>query len=160
MIDKPQSSRIDGNELSIETQSRTEPDDRKYLASVLMVFVAKGDGTISGTETQIMMALLDDQYQIPAAEALELLTTAIADIAENPEFSNSVSNLGAVLTIPEKEDIAVTLLKIVAADGRKDAEEMEKLRVAADMISIPEDVMHRAFDRYFEETQVLPDEDS
>ena len=160
MIDKPQSSRIDGNELSIETQSRTEPDDRKYLASVLMVFVAKGDGTISGTETQTMMALFDDQYQIPAAEALELLTTAIADIAENPEFSNSVSNLGAVLTIPEKEDIAVTLLKIVAADGRKDAEEMEKLRVAADMISIPEDVMHRAFDRYFEETQVLPDEDS
>jgi copper homeostasis protein CutC len=52
------------------------------------------------------------------------------------------------------------LLKIVAADGRKDAEEMEKLRVAAEMISIPEDVMHRAFDRYFEETQVLPDEDS
>ena len=79
---------------------------------------------------------------------------------KNPEFSNSVSNLGAVLTIPEKEDIAVMLLKIVAADGRKDAEEMEKLRVAADMISIPEDVMHRAFDRYFEETQVLPDEDS
>lgn len=160
MIDKPQSSRIDGNELGTETQGRTELGDRKYLAAALMVFVAKGDGTISGTETQTMMALLDEQYQMPGAEALELLTTAIADIAENPDFSSSVSKLGVVLTIPEKEDIAVMLLKIVAADGRKDAEEMEKLRVAAEMISIPEDVMHRAFDRYFEETQVLPDEDS
>jgi uncharacterized tellurite resistance protein B-like protein len=60
MIDKPQSSRIDGNELGTETQSGAEPDDRKYLAAALMVFVAKGDGTISGTETQAMMALLDD----------------------------------------------------------------------------------------------------
>jgi hypothetical protein len=36
------------------------------------------------------------------AEALEQLTTAIADIAENPDFCSSVSNLSAVLTIPKK----------------------------------------------------------
>ena len=46
------------------------------------------------------------------------------------------------------------MLKVVAADGRKDAEEMEKLRQAAEIISIPPDVLHRAYDRYFEETQV------
>ena len=45
------------------------------------------------------------------------------------------------------------LLKVVAANGRKDAEEMEKLSKAAEIINIPADVMHRAYDRYFEETR-------
>ena len=43
--------------------------------------------------------------------------------------------------------------QVVAADGRKDAEEMAKLRQAAEIISIPADVLHHAYDRYFEETQ-------
>jgi hypothetical protein len=50
------------------------------------------------------------------------------------------------------------LLKLVAADGRKNAEEMNKLRAAGEMMRIPEDAMHRAFDRYFEESRVLPDD--
>jgi excinuclease UvrABC helicase subunit UvrB len=33
-----------------------------------------------------------------------------------------------------------------AADGRKDAEEMEKLHIAAEIIDIPPDVLHQAFD--------------
>ncbi len=158
MTDKPKAQRIDGDELIIETQSRTESYDSRYLVAALMIFVAKGDGTISGTETQEMIALLDEQYQMPGAEALELLTRAITDIAENPDFRSLLSDLSAVLTLPEKELIALMLLKVVAADGRKDAEEMEKLRIAAETISIPEDAMHRAFDRYFEETQVLQED--
>ena len=159
MTEEPKSPRIDGDQLIIDTQSRTEAYDSKYLVVALMVFVAKGDGTISETETQEMMALLDEQYQMPGSEALALLTRAITDIAENPDIGNLLRDLSAVLNLKEKEIIALMLLKVVAADGRKDAEEMEKLRVAAEIISIPEDVMHRAFDRYFEETQSLPDED-
>ena len=160
MIEEPKAPRFGVDELIIETQSRTETYDSKYLVVALMVFVAKGDGTISDTETQQMMALLDEQYQMPGAEALELLTRAISDLAENPDFNNLLGELSAVLTTAEKEIIALMLLKVVAADGRKDAEEMEKLRVAAEIINIPDDVMHRAFDRYFEETHVLPDADS
>ena len=58
----------------------------------------------------------------------------------------------AGLSAGEKEDIALMLLKIVAVDGRKDADELEKLSVATGIISIPPDVMHRAYDRYFAET--------
>jgi len=160
MNEEPKAPRIDGDELIIETQSRTESYDSKYLVVALMVFVAKGDGTISDTETQQMMALLDEQYQMPGAETLGLLTRAITDIAENPDLGSLLADLSAVLSLREKEIIALMLLKVVAADGRKDAEEMDKLRIAAEMINIPEDVMHRAFDRYFEETHVLPDEDA
>ncbi|MCH8981663.1 TerB family tellurite resistance protein [candidate division KSB1 bacterium] len=67
-------------------------------------------------------------------------------------MNNLLSELSSVLSPDEKEDIAVMLLKVASADGRKDAEEMEKLQVAAEIMSIPPELMHNAYDRYFEET--------
>ena len=100
-----------------------------------------------------MLALIEEQYQIASAESLALLTRAMADFAENPDMHNLLGEISSVLSREEKEDIALMLLKVVAANGRKDAEEMEKLSVAAEIIKIPPDVLHRAYDRYFEETQ-------
>lgn len=159
MTEESKSPRQDGEELIIETQNRTETYDAKYLVAVLLVFVAKGDGTISAAETQEMMTLIEAQFQMSGAESLALLTRAISDIAENPDMSGLLGEISAVLSVGEKEDIAVMLLKLVAADGRKNAQEMEKLRLAGEVMKIPDDAMHRAFDRYFEESRVLPDEE-
>jgi uncharacterized tellurite resistance protein B-like protein len=159
MTEEPTSSRIEGDELISETQGDTETYDAKYLVAVLLVYVAKGDGTISTAEGQEMMALIEDQYGISGAESLALLTRAISDIAENSDMSSLLREIGAVLGEAEKEHIAVMLLKLVAADGRKNAEEMGKLHTAGDMMGISEEAMHRAFDRYFEESQVLPSEE-
>jgi len=152
MIEEPKPPRIEGDELIIETQSSIEVYDSKYLLAALLIFVAKSDRTISINETEKMLALIDEQYQIPSAESLALLTRAIEDIAENPDMNSLLSELSSVLSIEEKEDIAVMLLKVAAADGRKDAEAMEKLSIAAEIIGIPPDVMHNAYDRYFDET--------
>ena len=153
MVEEPKPPRIEGDELIIETVTGTETYDAKYLVAVLLVYVAKGDGVISGNETQQMLALIEEQFNIPSSESLALLTRAIADISDNPDMNNLLSEISLVLSAQEKEDIALMLLKIVAANGRKDAEEMEKLSNAAEIINIPADVMHRAYDRYFEETQ-------
>ena len=152
MIEEIKPPRIEGDELIIETQSRIEVYDSKYLLAGLLVFVARGDKTITATETQQMLSLIEDEFQIPGAESLALLQRAIDDLAENPDMNNLLSELSSVLSLDEKEDIAVMLLKVAAADGRKDAEEMEKLQVAAEIMSIPPEVMHNAYDRYFEET--------
>ncbi len=152
MIEEPKPPRIEGDELIIDTQSGTEVYDSKYLLAGLLIFVARGDKTISINETQQMMGLIEEQFQIPGAESLALLQRAIEDISENPDMNNLLSELSLVLSLDEKEDIAVMLLKVAAADGRKDAEEMEKLQVAAEIMSIPPELMHNAYDRYFEET--------
>jgi uncharacterized tellurite resistance protein B-like protein len=157
MIEEPKPPRIDGDELVIETQNETETYDTKYLVAALLVFVAKGDGRISESETQEMMALMEEHYQTPSAESLGLLTRAITDMAENPDLNSLLGEISAMLSVAEKEDIAVMLLRLVAADGRKNTEEMEKLRVAGEIMGIPDDAMHRAFDRYFEESQVFAD---
>jgi uncharacterized tellurite resistance protein B-like protein len=152
MIEELKPPRIEGDELIIETQSRIEVYDSKYLLAGLLVFVARGDKTITVNETQQMLTLIEEEFEIPGAESLALLRRAIDDLAENPDMNNLLSELSSVLSLDEKEDIAVMLLKVAAADGRKDAEEMEKLQVAAEIMSIPPEVMHNAYDRYFEET--------
>lgn len=154
MIEESKPPRIEDDEMIIETQNVTEVYDVKYLVAVLLVFVAKGDGNISESETEQMLGLLGNHFDLPSARTLELLTRAITDIAENPDLENLLKDLSVILSLVEKEDIALMMLKVVAADGRKDAQEMEKLGVAAQIINIPADVMHCAYDRYFEETRV------
>jgi uncharacterized tellurite resistance protein B-like protein len=143
MIEESKPPRFEDDEMIIETQNATEVYDAKYLTAVLLVFVAKGDGNISAGETKQMLDLIGDYFDLPSASSLELLTRAIADIKD----------LSVILSLAEKEEIALMMLKVVAADGRKDAEEMDKLSTAAQIIDIPADVMHRAYDRYFEETR-------
>ena len=152
MIEEMKPPRIEGDELIIETQSVTEVYDSKYLLAALLIFVAKSDRTISIDETQQMLALIEQHFQMPGAESLALLTRAIEDIADNPDMESLLRELSTVLSTDEKEDFAVMLLKVAAADGRQDAESMEKLIKAREVIGIPAEIMHDAYDRYFEET--------
>lgn len=126
--------------------------DTKNLVAALLLFVAKGDGRISDEETAMMMGLVSDHFGIGSGEALALLTNAMENMAEKATFESGLNALARGVSVAEKEDIALMMLRVVAANGRKDAEEMEKLRLAADIIEIPADALHRAYDRYFEET--------
>ena len=133
--------RIEGDELIIETQSVTEVYDSKYLLAALLIYVAKSDRTISINETEQMLALIEQHFQMPSAESLALLTRVIEDIADNPDMESLLRDLSAVL-----------MLKVAAADGRRDAESMENLLEAREVIGISPEIMHNAYDRYFEET--------
>jgi len=152
MIDKIKDARFEGDDLIIETQSATEVYDAKYLVAALLVFVAKGDGEISREESAQMLTLVSTHFNLPSADSLELLRRAIGDFAENPDLASLLKQLSSILSEQEKEDIALMMLKVVAVDGRRDADELEHVRIAADVIEIPQDAMHRAYDRYFEET--------
>jgi uncharacterized tellurite resistance protein B-like protein len=152
MIEEPKPPRIEGHEVVVETQSGTETYDAKYLVSALLVFVAKGGGSISEEETAKMLDLVSDHFGLHSSESLEIITNAMEDLAGNPDFEGLLRELSKLLDVAEKEDVALMMLKVAAANGRKDAEEMEKLRIAADIIDVSSETMHRAYDRYFAET--------
>jgi len=152
MSEEMKAARFDGDELVIETQSSTETYDAKYLVAALLVFVAKGDGVISNEESSQMLSLVGTHFNLPSSDSLEVLRRAIRDLAENPDLKSLLKQLSAILSEAEKEDIALMMLKVVAVDGRRDADEMEHVQIAAEVIGISRDVMHRAYDRYFEET--------
>ena len=151
MINKIVEPRIDGDQLIIETSSETEVYDSRFLVASLLVWVAKGDGRISESETEKMLQLVGDHFQLRSAESLEVLTQAIAKLAENPDLSSILRGLSSVISSDDKEDIVVMMLKVIAADGRRDAEEMDSLSEAADILEVSPESMHRAFDRYFED---------
>jgi len=141
--------RFEGAQLIIETSNETEVYDSQFLVAALLVSVAQGDGHISELETDKMLQLVGEHFHLRSSESLELLNRAMSNLAENPDLTSLLVELSTVLTSADKEDVAVMLLKVVAADGRKDAEEMEMLSKAADIIEISPESMHNAFDRYF-----------
>lgn len=153
MIEDLPEPRFEGTTLVIETTSGPETYDSQFLVAALLVFVAKGDGNISDKESQKMLQLIEEHFHLHSAESLELLSRAMTDLAENPDLSSLLRELSNVLTAQEKEDIGVMLLKVIAADGRRDVNEMEMMNVAAEIIEISAETRHKAFERYFAEQQ-------
>ncbi len=76
-----------------------------------------------------------------------------ADLAENPGLNSLPREFSHVPSPEEHEDIAVMLLKVIAADGRRDVDEIEMLNIAAENIEIAPETRHRAFEQYFAEQE-------
>lgn len=151
MIEEPTEPRFEGTTLVIETSSGPETYDSQFLVAALLLFVAKGDGNISDNESKKMLQLVEEHFHLHSAESLALLNRAMRDLADNPDLTSLLKELSNVLSLDEKEDIAVMLLKVIAADGHPDVDEMEMMNVAAEIIQISPEARHRAFERYFAE---------
>jgi uncharacterized tellurite resistance protein B-like protein len=145
-------SRLEGTKLIIETTEGTQSYDSQFLVAALLVFVAKGSGEIEPEESAKMIELIEDHFHLQGAESLELITTAMTEMADKPTLAALLTDLGPTLSDGDKEDIALMGLKVVAADGTRQFDEMEQFNKAMEAIGIAPDIVHRAFDRYFAET--------
>ena len=152
MSDTIISSRLEGTTLVVETDAGSESYDSQFLVAALMIFVARGSGSIEPEESAKMLDLIEEHFQLQGAESLQLLTRAMSELAEKPELVQLLTELGQTLSDSDKEDIAVMALKVVAADGRREVAEMERFNEAVQAIGVSPEVVHRAFDRYFAET--------
>ena len=146
------SSRLEGTKLIIETVEGTLTYDSRFSVAALLVFVARGSGSIEPEESAKMIELIEDHFHLQGAESLELITTAMSEMTDKPSLPNLLTDLGVTLSDGDKEDIALMGLKVVAADGRRDFAEMEQFSRAMEAIGISPEIVHRAFDRYFAET--------
>lgn len=152
MSDTIITSRLDGKSLVVETKSGSTSYDSQFLVAALLIFVARGSGSIEPEESAKMLELIEAHFQLAGAESLELLTRAMSELAELPELAQLLGELGKTLSDQDKEDVAVMALKVIAADGRRQVSEMEKFSQAMEAIGATAEITHRAFDRYFAET--------
>lgn len=152
MNEEIKSKTLRGNTFVVETASGTKTYESKFLVAALLIYVARGSGTIEPEESAKMIDLIEGYFQLQGAESLEILTKAMSEMAEKPELAQSLAELGQTLADADKEDIAVMALKVVAADGRREVAEMEQFNQAVAAIGISPEIVHRAFDRYFAET--------
>ncbi len=145
-------SRLEGNKLVVEAGDETTEYDSKFLIAAVLVYVARGNGQIEPEESARMIDLIEEHFKMQGAETLELLTRAISELDDEPELVPLLCDLGPTLSDADKEDLALMGLKVVAADGKRHAAEMEQFRRAMDAIGVSPEIVHRAFDRYFAET--------
>jgi len=152
MSDTIKSKRLEGTTLIVETDDGTESYDSQFLVAALLIFVARGSGSITPEESARMIDLIEGHFHMQGAESLELLTRAMSEMAEKPQLGQVLTDLSPTLSDTDKEDIAVMALKVIAADGRREVAEMEKFSQAVEAIGISPEIVHKAFDRYFAET--------
>ena len=145
-------SRLEGTTLVIETADGEVRYDSKFLVAALLIYIARGSGRIEPEESARMIDLIEDHFSLEGPESLELITYAMEEMAEKPTLGTLLADVGPTLSNGDKEDIALMGLKVVAADGRRQFEEMEQFHRAMEGLGISPDIVHRAFDRYFAET--------
>jgi uncharacterized tellurite resistance protein B-like protein len=145
-------SRLEGTKLIVETADGTEEYDSQFLVAALLVYIARGDGKITATESGRMIELIEERYHLEGAESLELITRVMNETVDKPQLGLLLTDLVPTLSDAEKEDIALMALKVVAADGKQHFAEMEKFNQAMEASGISPEIIHRAFDRYFAET--------
>jgi len=153
MTDEILGSRLQGTKLIIDTAEGVKTYDSQFLVAALLVFVARGSGKIEPEESAKMIDLIEGHFHLQGAESLELITTAMSEMADKPTLVSLLTDLGPALSDGDKEDIALMGLKVVAADGRRHVAEMEQFNRAMEAIGISPEIVHRAFDRYFAETR-------
>ena len=152
MTDEMVSSRLEGNKLIIETAAGTQTYDSKFLVAALLVFIAQGSGQIEPEESAKMIQLIEEHFHMHGAESLELITKTMSEMVDKPTLTTLLADLGPTLADGDKEDIALMALKVIAADGHREFAEMEQFSRAMEAIGVSSETVHRAFDRYFEET--------
>lgn len=145
-------SRLQGATLVVETSDGKETYDQKFLVAALLIHVARGSGKIEAEESGQIIELLEAYFGFAGAESLELVTRALTEMDDKPALVGLLAELAPTLLEGQKEDIALMGLQVIAADGRKSAAEMQQFRDTMDAMGISQEITHRAFDRYFEQT--------
>ncbi len=139
---------------SVETPDQSnglhnKVEELEQLVALLMVALARSDAQIAQNEEVFQLA--GEYFRVRSAASLELLMNAIKHLPEAPDLSSLVQQWDSGLDSSDKEDVAVMMLKIVAADGKRDAQQMAMLHKAAEMIDITPDSLHLAFNRFFDQ---------
>lgn len=146
------SSRLEGTRLVIETPEGTETYDSQFMVAAFLVYIARGSGQIEPEESAEIIDLIEKHFHLEGPESLALITRAMSEMIEKPTLPMLLKDLVPTLSDQDKEDVALMGLKVIASDGEKDVAEMEQFRNAMEAMEIDPNIVHRAFDRYFEQT--------
>jgi uncharacterized tellurite resistance protein B-like protein len=142
-------SRIEGDKLIVETADGIEEYDARFIVAAVLVYIARSSGQIEPEESTRMIALLDDHFKIQSSQSLELITRAMSELVEKPELGDQLVELASAFSDTEKEAIAIMSLKVIAADGRREIEEMEGFSRVMQALKIAPETVYKAFEQYF-----------
>jgi len=135
--------------IRIGSDSAASDAETQVMIAALLALVAKSDGGISPDESLRMVELLRSRFELKPGEALNLITRASDELASHSDLDNIFVVVNEKLSLAQKEDLMLMVLKVISADNQKDAAEMKLLAALVEGLEIPDTVMDRAYRRYF-----------
>ena len=144
MENPAQTTRLEGSKLLYDEGGETNTCDATFLISTLLVFIAKGDGSISELETDRMLDILASKLGTGNAEALQHLSTAVMTLADDKDIALKLRQIGKELSPAETENVFEMMLEIAMADEELDSGEAEAVKFAGQILGLSQDRIHSA----------------
>ncbi len=82
---------------------------------------------------------------------MNLITRAAHELSADSHLDEILREAKDTLALPEKEDLMLMVLHVIAADNEKDAAEMTLLEALIDGLEIPDKIVQAVYAHYFEE---------
>lgn len=136
--------------ISIGLDSIAGDIEAQTLIASLLALVAKSDGGISPDETLRMVRLLRNRFQLMPGEALNMITRAADELAVHTNLDEILVSANDSLTLAQKEDLMLMVLSVISADNQKEAGEMKLLAALIEGLKMPDKIMNKVYERYFE----------
>ena len=137
--------------ISIGLDRATSNLEAQTLIASLLTLVAKSDGGISPDESLRMVQLLRSRFQLRAGEALDMITRASDELATHQSLDEILVSVNENLALAQKEDLMLMVLRVISADNQKDAGEMTLLAALVEGLKIPDNIMNKVYEQYFED---------
>ncbi|MFT6956663.1 MAG: putative tellurite resistance protein B-like protein [Halieaceae bacterium] len=116
--------------------------DVTFFVASLLVYAAKGDGSISQLETDKMIEILCTRLGVRSAEAMEHLSTAAMHLADKVSFTLRLQQLATDLSQNEREFVFSMILEIVMVDGKLDPGEYQVVVHTGQILRLSQDKVH------------------
>jgi uncharacterized tellurite resistance protein B-like protein len=130
---------FDGSKFVANTNSGNVSVDATFLIASLLVYAAKGDGSISQLETDKMIDTLSTRLGMRNAEAMEHLSAAVMHLADEGNSTLKLQQLTADLSQDERESVFTMILEIVVIDGELDPGEYLAVVHAGQILRLSQD---------------------
>lgn len=124
--------------LSDEDRPGGLPMDRLHLASAaLLIEIAKADYQDDPRETDKVVELLRDRFEIPERELEILMTLADQEVRQATDVFQFTSLVNQHFSAAEKNQLVESLWEVAYADGRVHHYEEHLIRKIAELIYVP-----------------------
>lgn len=79
-----------------------------------------------------------------------MITRASDELATHTSLDEILVSVNDNLALAQKEDLMLMVLSVISADNQKDAEEMKLLAALIEGLKIPDKIMNKVYEQYFE----------
>lgn len=130
---------FEGSKFITNTNSGKVSVDASFLIASLLVYAAKGDGSISQLETDKMIETLCLRLGVRNAEAMDHLSKAVMHLADERNSILKLQQLTMDLSRDERESMLAMILEIVMVDGVLDPGEYQVVVHTGQILRLPQD---------------------